>query len=605
MLAVPKATPVSLVDRRGRSRIIARFTCTWNRLLLTIRMSVIGLLLLGLTACAQHSSSGSQSSARSDAKKPSQTSTGVPASIESEFERAIQTIDSLRVIDEVSVLVNPDDWMQALLNHLDPYRDFMLQRDVDVIMLAASNLYQKMLAGDAEALKSLYDVVNWRMAITISQAPKWLRNEPPMRPKMKYKRPETWANDEKELRTRWRDKVFYMGLPDLVAGDQWTSVAKTTLNAYQSHQACLQQFSNGRLMSYAVSAYANLVGVDAVYTSLGAESDVTPEAVTQRSCDLPFTLSHTFNRPLNAEIFPVLAGGVATSVAVLTLPNFDGGIAGNQSLRNELAEHLHDFQRLGVSGVVVDLRGNSGSSIGGAVYVLEMLLGPGLLVQKKAFGGALSVVESLEGAPYNGALALLIDRHTAGAAEVFASAVQARELGFLIGERSKGRGTYKESTKLSAGRLDAVVGEYMTLKGQAINNIGVTPDIELSFMKTRPRHDAKSYMLALSNASSYVRPLRLPSHHLGVSLSYLKKQQKRRVQSSDVLSSYILMKRQEENYASMRNIMDVYSQKQVYKKLLSAQAKRGKAGVKDIERFHSLQIVQDWVGAKNSGLKEW
>lgn len=585
---------------------MARHTRAWNRLLLVIRISIISLLLLGLAACAQHSSSRSQvSGAQSDAKKLSQLSLGTPASVVSEFEMAIQTIDSLRVVDEVSVLVTPEDWMQALLYRLDPYRDFMLQRDIDVIMLAAPSLFQKMLAGDAEALKSLYEVVNWRMAITIDQAPKWLRKEPPMQPKIRYKRPVTWAFDENELRKRWLDKVFYLGLPDLVTGGKWRNVVKTTLDAYQNHQTCLQEFSNGRLMSYAVSAYANLVGVDATYTSLGRSLEKKP--VVQHNCDLPSALfgSGIVNRPLKAEIFPVLAGSVATSVSVLTLPNFDGKISASKSLKNELAEHLHDFQRLGVSGVLVDLRGNSGSSISDAVYVLEMLLGPGLMVQKKAFGGALSVVESTGGAPYDGALAILIDRHTAGMAEVLASAVQGRKLGFIVGERSKGEGAYKEATHLSAGRLDIVVGEYMTLKGQAINNIGVTPDVELNFMKTRSRRDAKSYVLALSKASSYVRPLRLLSSNLGVSGAYLKNLQKRRARSSDVLPSYILMKRQEDNYAAKRNIMDVYSQKKAHRKLLVAQVKLEKTGMSDIERFHSLQIVQDWVGAKNSGMQAW
>jgi len=585
---------------------MSRLTRAWNRLLLVIRISIICMLLLGLAACVQHSSSQSQvSSAQPGAKNLSQISPGTSVSVVSEFEMAIRTIDSLRVVDEVSVLVTPEDWMQELLYRLDPYRDFMLQRDIDVIMLAASSLYQKMLAGDAEALKSLYDVVNWRMAITIDQAPKWLRKEPPMRPKMHYKRPVTWAFDENELRQRWRDKVFYVGLPDLVTGDTWPNVVKTTLDAYQNHQTCLQEFSNGRLMSYAVSAYANLVGVDAAYTSLGGGAE--KRALVQHNCDLPSVLfgPGLVNRSLKAEIFPVLAGSVATSVSVLTLPNFDGGISASETLKNALAEHLHDFQRLGVSGVLVDLRGNSGSSISDAIYVLEMLLGSGLMVQTKAFGGALSVVESTAGAPYDGALAILIDRHTAGMAEVLASAVQGRKLGFIVGERSKGEGTYKEATHLSAGRLDIVVGEYMTLKGQAINSIGVTPDVELSFMKTRSRRDAKSYVLALSKSSSYVRPLRISSSNLGVSGAYLKNLQKRRARSSDVLPRYILMKRQEDNYAAKRNIMDVYSQKRAHKKLLAAQVKLEKSGMSDVERFHSLQIVQDWVGAKNSGMQAW
>ena len=51
--------------------------------------------------------------------------------------------------------------------------------------------------------------------------------------------------------------------------------------------------------------------------------------------------------------------------------------------------------------------------------------------------------------------------------------------------------------------------------------------------------------------------------------------------------------------------MDIHSQKQVYRKLLSAQAKLAKTGVRDVELFQGLQITQDWVSVKNEGMRSW
>ncbi len=540
---------------------------------------------------------------------------GVPVSVGTEFQRAIQVIDSYRVIDEVSFQVTPETWMKKFLNLLDPYRDFMLQKDIDVIMQAADNLYQKLLAGEPEALKSLYDVVNWRMAITVDQASRWLKSEPAMRPKAKYQKPQRWADSDKALRQRWRDKVFYLGLPDMVAGERWNGVAKRILSAYQHQQTCLQEFDNGKLLEYAVAAYAQLVGVDATYLPMRKNLNApTPNVPTPKAplasqganqCELPFISTDDRNRSFSSQTFPILAGGVATSVSVLTLPNFDGGITNNKTLQEKIIKQVMEFQKQNVTGLVVDLRGNVGESIGDAIFISKMLFGSGLLVQKKEFEGVLSVVEYVGDKLYRGSVVMLVNRFTSGAAEVLASAMQGRKQGVVIGERSRGIGKYKDATPLNNGVLEVVIGEYMTLAGHAINDIGVSPDVEFVFMKSRVRHDAKSYVVALSKRTSFVRPSRQRQTALNAPLPYLRMKQKLRVDSSDSVPSYILMKRQEDNYASRRNVMDIHNQKQVYRKLLSAQAQLAKTGVRDVELFQGLQITQDWIGVKNTGMRSW
>ena len=239
------------------------------------------------------------------------------------------------------------------------------------------------------------------------------------------------------------------------------------------------------------------------------------------------------------------------------------------------------------------------------IFISKMLFGSGLLVQKKEFDGVLSVVEYVGDKLYRGAIVMLVDRSTSGAAEVLASAMQGRKQGIVIGERSRGVGKYKDVTPLNNGVLEVVSGQYMTLAGHAINDIGISPDVEFLFMKARVRHDAKSYVVALSKRSSFVRPSRQRQTALDAPLPYLRMKQKLRVDSSDSVPSYILMKRQEDNYASRRNIMDIHIHKQVYRKLLSAQAKLAKTGVRDVELFQGLQITQDWLSVKNAGMRSW
>ncbi|OUS30172.1 hypothetical protein A9Q99_06750 [Gammaproteobacteria bacterium 45_16_T64] len=559
---------------------------------------------MGLFGCANHSSLNTLSAKNAHKSQDtlSPVKSDIPVQPGTEFQEAIQVIDSYRVIDEVSLNVTPDDWMLSFLLLLDPDRDFLRQKDVDVIMQASSNLYQKLLSGEPQALKSLYDVVNWRMAITVDQASVWLRNEPPMRPKVKYHKPTEWAESDSELRRRWRDKVYYLALPELVEGKAWKSVSSRVLSAYQQQQSCLQAFNNGKLITYAVKAYADLVGVNAEYVP---STDLIVRDTGGMGCDLPLIRSLAKNRQLRSDKYPILAGGVATTIAVLTLPNFDNQLSVNKHQQDKFIGFIRDYNDSGVSGVVVDLRGNSGDSISDGILVAKALLGGGLLVQKKDFGGAVSTVEYVGESRYRGAIVILVDRHTQGAAEVLASTMQGRKRGIVIGERSGGVGNYRDVTRLESGVVEVVIGEYMALAGHAIKNLGVSPDIELVFMKSRMRHDARDYVVALSKSSSFIRPSRQRQYPLDAPLPYLRMQQKLRAEASEAVPRYVLMKRQEESYAAKRNIMDVYSQRKQYKKLLSAQAYLAKSGVRDIELFQGLQITQDWLGVKNAGMRSW
>ena len=565
--------------------------------------------MLGATACSQHTPidpSLKAAASQADVPRPVLAKKVVL----SEFQLGIQALDSYRLLDELSLQVGPDEWLIAFLDLLDPYRDFMLKADVDVIMQVADDLYNKLLAGEPEALKSLYAVVNWRMATTINQAASWLRKAPTMRPKSIYHTPTAWAADESELKQRWQDKVFYFGLPDMVAGAKWKDVVQHSLQAYTQQQSCLQEFNNGKLMSYAIAAYAKLIGVDASYLSLDEKRQDKRQVNKQQAvgrlvgCDLPFILPAIQNRQLKSDTYPILAGGVATSIAVLTLPNFDGAITNNESLKTDIVSHLQQFQQNKVAGVVLDLRGNSGSSISDVTFVAEQMLGSGYLVQKKEFSGARSVVEYVGDRIYDGVLLMLIDRDTSGVAEVLVSAMQGRKRGIVIGERSNSSGQYRDTVYLRFGKLNIAAGEYMALAGHAIEDIGVAPDIELPFMKARVRQNVKSYVAALVKAFS-VKPLLGQRYLLKAPLPYLRKQLQQRIDLSDMVPAYILMKRQQVNTREQRNVLDMHSQRRAHQKLLAAQTALAATGVTDVELFQTLQIVQDWIGVKNAGMRSW
>ncbi|MEO5763178.1 MAG: S41 family peptidase, partial [Vicinamibacteria bacterium] len=77
---------------------------------------------------------------------------------------------------------------------------------------------------------------------------------------------------------------------------------------------------------------------------------------------------------------------------------------------------------------------------------------------------------------YTGPLAILVDRGTAGAAEVAAAFLVESERGSLFGENTFGRaGIQKQIPLESGGGLVLTVSRYLTPKGQSINGKGITP----------------------------------------------------------------------------------------------------------------------------------
>jgi carboxyl-terminal processing protease len=84
-------------------------------------------------------------------------------------------------------------------------------------------------------------------------------------------------------------------------------------------------------------------------------------------------------------------------------------------------------------------------------------------------------------------MAVLIDKDSASASEIFAAALQEAGLATLIGERSFGKGVFQEVIELdNGGALDLTVGEYLTRDGDSLAGKGLEPEVPA---KDRPATD--------------------------------------------------------------------------------------------------------------------
>jgi len=97
--------------------------------------------------------------------------------------------------------------------------------------------------------------------------------------------------------------------------------------------------------------------------------------------------------------------------------------------------------------------------------------------------------EGLGPKPYDGHIALLVDRHTASAAEMVTIFAKENELATIVGEKTAGRLLSATSVKVGHGfRLALPTGAYYTWRGSALEGSPIEPDVISEFDWRDRRH---------------------------------------------------------------------------------------------------------------------
>ncbi|MBI3180417.1 MAG: hypothetical protein HYZ27_12195, partial [Deltaproteobacteria bacterium] len=190
-------------------------------------------------------------------------------------------------------------------------------------------------------------------------------------------------------------------------------------------------------------------------------------AIGRRDRDPPwtFTLVRSWIR-----LAPIAAREVGP-VQVVQIKSFARRVA------TDLEAQLH--RRAPKKGLVLDLRGNPGGLFDEAVAVCDLFLEDGLIVTAIGKGGR--VLDRQEarrrGTEPNYKIAILVDPHTASAAEIVAGALRDRGRARLFGARTYGKGSVQSMLDLSDGSgLKLTIARYLTPSGAVIDGQGVAPD---------------------------------------------------------------------------------------------------------------------------------
>ncbi|MGS1120488.1 carboxy terminal-processing peptidase [Rhodanobacter sp. UC4436_H3] len=197
------------------------------------------------------------------------------------------------------------------------------------------------------------------------------------------------------------------------------------------------------------------------------------------------------------KVIEIKDGAVTRKIGVIDLPSFysDFGArsAGDKDYRSttrDVAKLIAELKQEGVQGIVVDLRNNGGGSLAEADSMTGLFIDKGPVVQVRGSHGEVQVQgDDDAGMAWSGPLAVLVNRGTASASEIFSAAIQDYHRGLVIGEPTFGKGTVQtlvdldkfasgDSEKPQLGELKMTIQEFFRINGGSTQLKGVTPDIE-------------------------------------------------------------------------------------------------------------------------------
>jgi carboxyl-terminal processing protease len=194
------------------------------------------------------------------------------------------------------------------------------------------------------------------------------------------------------------------------------------------------------------------------------------------------------------ELRTLKRGDKEIKVGVINVPAFYQDVeaqnAGDKNFRSttrDVRRLINELKAEKIDGLVLDLRGNGGGYLPEATALTGLFVDKGPVVQLKVTTGELEVQDDPEpGVAYSGPLAVLVDRFSASASEIFAGAIQDYHRGVVLGQRTFGKGTVQNLVPLDRwsprpvnGQLTVTIGKFYRVTGESTQHRGVEPDVVL------------------------------------------------------------------------------------------------------------------------------
>lgn len=194
-----------------------------------------------------------------------------------------------------------------------------------------------------------------------------------------------------------------------------------------------------------------------------------------------------------SEIIEIESDNQKYKIGIVSIPSFyidfEARMKGEPEYRSttrDVKALLKQLNENKVDGIVIDLRNNGGGALQEAVELTGLFIKEGPVVQVKGTDGIIDVEKDDDPALYyEGPLAVLVNKFSASASEIFSGAIQDYGRGLIIGEQTYGKGTVQTLQNLdnfvpnekNPGKLKFTIAKYYRINGSSTQHLGVIPDI--------------------------------------------------------------------------------------------------------------------------------
>ena len=264
---------------------------------------------------------------------------------------------------------------------------------------------------------------------------------------------------------------------------------------------------------------------------------------------------------------------------------------------------LRTFTDQRVDAVLIDLRGNSGGSLFEANKLTGLFVSSGATLQVKESNGSVRPWGDARAKQvWKKPMAVMVDRYSASASEIFAGAIQDYQRGIIIGQKTFGKGTVQKLDNLSSGQIKITESKFYRITGAGMQSKGIHPDITLPSTWDIEEIGESSYDTALP--WDEIKPVRFKKFSMVPTLiSKLNDEHLTRVDQSpnlqyilDIRKRYEIQKNKEVISLNLTNRRVEKEERQLW--ALDIENKR-RASL-NLETFNSYKALQDYNDAKET-----
>jgi carboxyl-terminal processing protease len=170
------------------------------------------------------------------------------------------------------------------------------------------------------------------------------------------------------------------------------------------------------------------------------------------------------------------ASGNVVNIGYIQIREFSGRTP------QEMDAAIKDVIAKGAKGIILDVRFNPGGLLNSVTTIADLFLDSGTIVTEKEASGRETTIAARSGqAAANIPIVLVQNKYSASASEVLAAALHDNGRATILGEKSYGKGTVNTAKQLpNGGVLYVSIAYWVTPKGVVIDNVGITPDVEVA-----------------------------------------------------------------------------------------------------------------------------